>query len=144
MFKFTINHYWFRQWLSDKPLPESMMAQFSDAYPICVISWLTHWGRVTHICVGKLTAIGSDNGLSPGRRQAIIWTNAGVMLIPPLMTNVSFNRNSNIFIKKKCVWKCPLRNDDHFVSTSMCWCRGDVQLYKCRGMWRDLVSHFQL
>ena len=36
---------------------------------------LTHWGRVTHICVGNLTLIGSDNGLSPGRRHAIIWTN---------------------------------------------------------------------
>ena len=35
---------------------------------------LTHWGRVTHICVSKLTTIGSDNGLSPSRRQAIIWT----------------------------------------------------------------------
>ena len=38
--------------------------------------YLTHWGRVTHICVSKLTIIGSDNGLSPDRRQAIIWTNA--------------------------------------------------------------------
>ena len=36
---------------------------------------LTHCGRVTHICVSKLTIIGSDNGSSPGRRQAIIWTN---------------------------------------------------------------------
>ena len=42
---------------------------------------LTHWGRVMHICIGKLTIIGSDNGLSPGRRQAIIWTNAGILLI---------------------------------------------------------------
>ena len=50
---------------------------------------LTHWGRVTHICVSKLTIIGSDNGLSPGRRQAIIWTNAGVLLIGPLGTNFS-------------------------------------------------------
>ena len=33
---------------------------------------LTHWGRVTQICVSKLTIIGSDNGLWPGRRQAII------------------------------------------------------------------------
>ena len=48
---------------------------------------LTHWGRVTHICVSKLTIIGSDNGLSPGRRQAIIWTNAGILLIWPLGTN---------------------------------------------------------
>ena len=42
---------------------------------------------MTHICVGKLTIIGSDNGLSPGRRQAIIWTNAGILLISPLGTN---------------------------------------------------------
>ena len=48
---------------------------------------LTHWGRVTHICVSKLTIIGSDNGLSPDRRQAIIWTNAGILLIGPLGTN---------------------------------------------------------
>ena len=50
---------------------------------------LTHWGRVTHICVSKLAIIGSDNGLSPGRRQAIIWTNAGIMVIGPLGTNFS-------------------------------------------------------
>ena len=50
---------------------------------------LTHWGRVMHICVSELTIIGSDNGLSPGRRQAIIWTNAGILLIGPLATNFS-------------------------------------------------------
>ena len=50
---------------------------------------ITHWGRVTHICVSKLIIIGSDNGLSPGRRQAIIWTNAGILLIWPLGTNFS-------------------------------------------------------
>ena len=50
---------------------------------------LTHWGRATHICVGKLTIIGSDNDLSPGRRQAIIWTSAGILLIGPLGTNFS-------------------------------------------------------
>ena len=50
---------------------------------------LTHWDRVTHICVSKLTIIGSDNGLSPGRRRAIIWTNAQILLIGPLGTNSS-------------------------------------------------------
>ena len=50
---------------------------------------LTHWGRVTHICVGNLTIIGPDHGLSPGRRQAIIWTNAGILLIGPWGTNFS-------------------------------------------------------
>ena len=50
---------------------------------------LTHWGPVTHICVTKLILIDSDNGLSPDRRQAIIWTNAGLLLIGPLGTNFS-------------------------------------------------------
>ena len=27
--------------------------------------YLTHWGRVTHTCVNKLTIIGSENGLAP-------------------------------------------------------------------------------
>ena len=51
--------------------------------------YLTHWGRVTHICVGNLTIIGSDNGLSPGRRQVIILTNTWMLLIGPLGTNFS-------------------------------------------------------
>ena len=50
---------------------------------------LNQWGRVTHICVSKLTIIASDNGLSPGRRQAIIWTSAGILLNGPLGTNFS-------------------------------------------------------
>ena len=50
---------------------------------------LTHWGRVTHVWVSNLTIIGSDNGLSPGRRQAIIWPNAWILLIRTLGTNFS-------------------------------------------------------
>ena len=61
----------------------------NPAVPPATTKQLTHWGRVTHTCVGKLTIIGSDNGLSPGRRQAIIWTNAGILLIGPLGTNFS-------------------------------------------------------
>ena len=45
--------------------------------------------------------IGSDNGLSPGRRQAIIWTNAGIQW--------NLKRNSYIFIQENVfenvVWK---------------------------------------
>ena len=37
----------------------------------CMTSVLTHWSRVTHICVGNLTIIGSDNGLAPGRNSYI-------------------------------------------------------------------------
>ena len=35
--------------------------------------------RMTHICVSKLTNIGSDIGLSPGRRQDIIWSNVWIL-----------------------------------------------------------------
>ena len=95
--------------LSDdtKPLPESMLTnkssvRFCDNYLRTIsqemlhisildmslkIICLTHWGRVTHICVSKLSITGSDNGLSPGRRQAIIWTNAGILLIEPWEQN---------------------------------------------------------
>ena len=44
---------------------------------------------MTHICVSKLIIIGSDNGLSPERRQAIIWTNAGILLTGTVGTNFS-------------------------------------------------------
>ena len=82
----------------------NFQTRFKDRYCILSISceiavkWmpqnfiddkLTHWGRVTLICVGNLTITASDNGLSPGRRQAIIWTNAGILLIGPLGTNFS-------------------------------------------------------
>ena len=48
---------------------------------------------LTHICI-----IGSD-GFSPGRRQASIWTNAGMLLIGPLGIN-SFKRNQCISIQE--------------------------------------------
>ena len=56
---------------------------------ITIMKALTHWGRVTHLCVSNLKIIGPDNGLSPGRRQAIIWTNAMILLIGSLGTNFS-------------------------------------------------------
>ena len=67
---------------------------------------LTHWGRVTHICVSKLSSIVSDNGLSPGRRQAIIWTNAALLLIGPLGTNFVENLiEIHIFSFRKMYFK---------------------------------------
>ena len=50
---------------------------------------LPYWGREMHICVSKLTIIGSDNGLSPSWHQAIIWTNAEILLLRTLGTNFS-------------------------------------------------------
>ena len=74
-----------------------------------------------HICIGNLTIIGSDNGLSPVQYQAVIWANAGISLIRPLGTN--FNEiliEIHTFPLKKCIWKCHPENGGHFVSASMC------------------------
>ena len=80
---------------------------------------LTHWGRVTHICVDNLTIIDPDNGLLPGRHQAIIWNNAGILSIGLLGTDFSEILIWH-FLSRKCAWKCGLQNGSHFVSASMC------------------------
>ena len=54
-----------------------------------LVQVLTHWRWVTHICIGNPTTIGPNNGLWPGWCQAILWTNAGVLLIEPFGTNFS-------------------------------------------------------
>ena len=69
----------------------------------------------------KLTIIGSDNGLSPGRRKAIIWTNAGILLIQPLGTNFSeISIKIHIFSFKKMHLKMLSGKWQPFVSASMC------------------------
>ena len=91
---------------------------------------LTHWGRVTHICVGKLTIIGSDNG----RRQAIIRTNAGIVLIGPLRTNFSeIVIGIQTFSLKKYSWIRLLWTGVHFDSTSMFNCH--LIFFSGGGLW---------
>ena len=68
---------------------EIMTAAVNAGFVGCRHSYITHWSRVIHICVGELTIIGSDNGLSSDRRQAIIWNNVGILLISALGTNFS-------------------------------------------------------
>ena len=53
--------------------------------------FLTHWGSMTHICISHICIIGSNNGLSLGWCQAIIWTNAGILSIGPLRATLSEN-----------------------------------------------------
>ena len=55
--------------------------------PFYTLYWtVLYW----HLDVySKLTIIGPDNGLPPCQRQAIIWTNAGILLIGQLGTNFS-------------------------------------------------------
>ena len=87
---------------------------------VCVCK-LTHWDRAMRICVSKLTTIVSDNGLSPDRHQIIIWTNSWILLIEPLGTNFSeILSDIHIYLhSRKRVWKCRLRNGDHFLGRNV-------------------------
>ena len=76
---------------------------------------------MTHICVSKLTIIGSDNGLAPGRRQAIIWTNDGILLNSNLRNKLQLNlkHNSYIFIQENAFENVVCEMAPTFVSASM-------------------------
>ena len=83
---------------------------------------------MVHLCVSNLTIIGSDNGFPPGRHQAIIWANAGILLLHPKeqisnFTPDTFSFTKNAFENIVC------KNVGHFISASMCqvpssslWC----------------------
>ena len=104
------------------------------------LSSLNHYGQVMDICIDKLTIIDSDNCLSPGRHQAIIWTNAGMGLIGPLGTNfrkISIGIQTFSFMKMHlkmwpvkwhpfCVSFNVLKylhlHGDHHVWVSICYC----------------------
>ena len=58
------------------------------------------------ICASvKLTIIGSDNGLSPGRRKAIISTNAAILLIGSSGTNFSEISIEVPIHSRKCIFE---------------------------------------
>ena len=74
-----------------------------------------------HICISKLSIIGSDNGLSPGQHQAIIWTNAGILLNGPVGTNFDeILIEIHKFSFKKTYSKCRQENGSHLVLASVC------------------------
>ena len=88
---------------ADRTQVGPMLAPWTLLSGIAKTMLVMHWGWVTHICVSKLTIIVSDNGLLPGRRQAIIWTNAGILSIGPLGTNFSeiWTQIQNFLLMKK-------------------------------------------
>ena len=59
-----------------------------------------------HICVSKLATIGPYNGLSPCWRQAIIWTNARIMLLGPSeIIFIWILIAIHTFYSRKYIWK---------------------------------------
>ena len=95
-------------------------------------NYFIHLGHMTHISISKLTIIGSDNGLLPGWHQAIIWTNARILLIGHLGTNLreivievcifSFkNAFENVVRKMGAISSRPLCIKPSFLSTVLIW-----------------------
>ena len=72
------------------------------------------------LCVSNLTIIGWDNGLSPGRHQAIILTNAEILVIWTLGTTFSeISIKIHTFSLKKMHLKMS-KNVGQYVSASVC------------------------
>ena len=101
-----------------------------------VLIKLIHWDRVMHICISKLTIIGSDTGLSLGC-QAIIWTNAGIFLIGCLGTNLNeilieihiFSFKKMHFNTSECKMQTVLSQPqcvNQYSSKILCTCYGAV------------------
>ena len=107
--------------LSDCELTTATPRLIWASYGVYAVNILTHWGRVMYVCVSRLTIISTDNDLSPGRRQAIILTNTGVLLFGPLGTNfIEILIDIRTFPFKKMLLICRLENGGHFVLASMC------------------------
>ena len=62
----------------------------------------SHWGPVSQICFGNLNIIGSDNGLSSGRRQARIWINANLLSVGTFGRNSKLKSKLKHFLPRKC------------------------------------------
>ena len=87
------------------------MAKFSDTMKFATYP-LTHWSRGTHICVSKLSILGSDNGRlvawsAPSHYLNQYWDIVNLTLGNKLQWNL--NRNEYIFIQENAfenvVWK---------------------------------------
>ena len=91
--------------------------------------WLieAEWRMYTSVI--QRTIISSDNGLSLGWCQAIIWTKAGILLIGPSETNFSeISIVIHTFSSKKMRLNYRLQNGGHFVFCVK-WYRGNVEFW---------------
>ena len=121
-----------------KPFLEGSGCFVSDGLNTCN-GRLTHWGRVTHICISKICIIGLDNGLSPARRQAIIWTNAEILLMGLPGTNfneilIEIHKFSfeKIHLKMSGKWRPPWLGLNVLTLHSLNWKKWTGNLYSFR------------
>ena len=86
--------------------------------PITIHVWLYNKSSPTRCRIYasmNWISVGSINGLSPFRREAITWTSAGLFKIWPLATTSVKFESKHRFFFINCIPKCHLRNSDHFL-----------------------------
>ena len=89
----------------------------------CLLAIVKHIWRINiaNIYRKNTPIIGSYNGLSPGRHQAIIWSNDEILLISNLSNKLQWNlnRDSYIFVQENAFENvvCEMAQ---FFSASMC------------------------
>ena len=126
------------QWCSSLP------CRYSLGQPVA-FQWHSniHWTSQYTLAQGK-GVLGhhwwfSNKSLWPYRRQAIIWSNAGILLIEPLGKNfdeMMIEIHTSQF--NKFEGKCRLQNNGHVVSTSMCKLINGVNIFH----WPSSFSKF--
>ena len=116
------------------------METLSKRYTNCVCGCheLTHISLVPHICVSEL--IGSSNGLSSVRRQAIRWTNAHLLWTDHLETyfsvigikihNFSFMKMPLKMLSVK--WRPFCSGEISWTTISREWCPSLRNIYICQ------------
>ena len=108
---------------SYRPQMDPMLAPWTLLSGLCLFSMVRYivyfieamWCKYASV---NNAIIGSDNGLLPIRCQAIIWTNAGFLLIRPqgkYFKEILFEIEKFSF--KEMHWKFHLQNGGHLVST---------------------------
>ena len=93
---------------------------FFTYVPMLVEIWITHWGRVTHIGVSKLTIIGLGRLMAWPAPSGYL-NQCYNIVFRPLRSKFQWNIKTKFiqFQLWKCIWKCDLENDDYVIKASI-------------------------
>ena len=113
------------RWLSDLiPHPSSVIRALVWTWHGTPRTWCVNSSRPGDAYMRQINQviIVSGNGLASVWRQAITWNNVDFLSMGVTEDNLEkFKSNTNVFILRKCIWKCRLQNVGHSVLASMCY-----------------------
>ena len=106
-----------------------------------------YWGRMTHLCISKLSLHCFKWWLSPDRRQTVIWTNVDLLLIEHVGTNFRevWIRIQHFLLKKinlkvsSARWR-PFLYRPRRVSSDLPGDDGEVRERVTAKYWNDVIN----